>query len=292
MELAISLPEHLTCRLFIKNGQPYGSCRSKVPPSPTFVFTVAEGYRVLRAKVEEHFLSKLPGQWSSDYALYFKPTNNAYQKDYQVLSSEIVSLQVQLETAWHKARLRSGGQAGFVLEIYVYVPKPVEQTTTLRRATALRIQEQMPRVAQLVREQGIAAGPATQTYMAVTQARRPDGAPLVVTDNTTFRQLQHVDAQQDAMETSLEDEQQEADAGYQLVRVKIHCVPVAMQVNITDLRSALGLPAYSLRPRFRSPANVTTADPSVDMEDTDHFNSRAHVGNTSREKKEEKASFH
>ncbi|KAG1695886.1 hypothetical protein DVH05_019241 [Phytophthora capsici] len=271
MELAVPLPDSITCRLFIKNGQPYGSCRNKVSPTPSFVYRIADGYRVLLAKVEEHFESKLPGQWSSDFAIYFKPTNNAYQKDFQVLCTDSDAMRVQLDTAWHKARLRNGGQAGFVLELYIYVPKPVEQTTTLRRATASRIQEQMPRVAGLLREQGIAAGPATQTYMATAQARLPDGAPLAVPDNTTFRQLQHVDAQQAAMDETLQREQQQAAAEYHLVRIKIQDVPVAMQVNISDLRLALGLPSFSLRPPFRAPTAVATAAPTEDMEDIDHL---------------------
>ncbi|KAE9300091.1 hypothetical protein PF001_g15126 [Phytophthora fragariae] len=251
MELTIPLPESISCRLFIKNGQPYASGRNKVPPSPSFVLKVAEGYRVLRAKVEEHFENKLPGQWRPDFVLYFKPTNNASQKDFQVLCSDGDALRVQLDMAWYKARLRKNeGQAGFMLELYIYVPKPVEPTTKLRRATAARIQEQMPRVAVLLRKQGIAAGPATQNYMAVTQARLPDGAPLAVPDNTTFRQLQQVDAQQAAMDEAMQGEQQLANAEYHLVCVKIQDVPVATQVNISDIRAALGLPSCSLRPPF------------------------------------------
>ncbi|KAE8970661.1 hypothetical protein PR001_g27134, partial [Phytophthora rubi] len=90
----------------------------------------------------------------------------------------------------------------------------------------------------------------TQNYMAVTQVRLPDGAPLVVPDNTTFRQLQQVDAQQAAMDEAMQGEQQLANAEYHLVRVKIQDVPVAMQVNISDIRAALGLPSCSLRPPF------------------------------------------
>ncbi|ETO79780.1 hypothetical protein F444_05598, partial [Phytophthora nicotianae P1976] len=202
-----------------------------------------KGYRVLRAKVEEHFDIKIPGQWCADY---FKPTNNAYQKDF-----DSSALQVQLDTAWHKARLRNDGQAGFVLELYVYVPKPVEATTTLRRDTAARIREQMPRVAEMLRKQGITAGPATQNYMAVTQARLPDGP--VVPNNTTFQRVQHVDTRQAAIDSAMQEGQQVATAECHLVRVKIQGVPVAMVVKISDIRSALGLPDYSLRYHFESP---------------------------------------
>uniref|UniRef100_H3GL09 Uncharacterized protein n=1 Tax=Phytophthora ramorum TaxID=164328 RepID=H3GL09_PHYRM len=163
--------------------------------------------------------------------IYYKPTNNAYQKDYQVLCNDSSTMQVQLDTAWRKARLRSRGQAGFELELYVYEPKPADQATSLRRATAARVQEQMPRVADVLCEQGLAAGPESQTYMAVTQARLPEGTPLFEPDNTTFRHLLHVDAQQAAMEESQSMAQQLADAEYHLVRVKIQEVPVAMQVN-------------------------------------------------------------
>ncbi|KAG3012615.1 hypothetical protein PC121_g12810 [Phytophthora cactorum] len=173
-------------RLFIKNGDPYGSCRNKVPPSPTFVFNVAEGYRVLRAKVEEHFESKIPGQWRADFAIYSKSANSAYQKDFQLIWSDSEALQTQLDTAWHKARLRNGGRAGFVLELYIYVPKPLEATTTLRRATAARSQEQTHRVDGLLREQGIPAGSATQSYMAVTQAWSPTRRSLTTRHFDSF----------------------------------------------------------------------------------------------------------
>ncbi|ETO80210.1 hypothetical protein F444_05218, partial [Phytophthora nicotianae P1976] len=173
------------------------------------------------------------------------------------------------KSSWHKARLRNGGQAGFVLELYVYVPKPVEATTALRRATAARIREQMPRVAKMLWEQGITAGPATQNYMAVTQAR----LPLVVPNNTTFQQLQHVDTQQAAIDSAMQEGQQLATTEYHLVRVKIQGVPVAMEVNISDIRSALGLPDYSLRPPFREPPAVSTPAPAGNMDDSDHLDS-------------------
>ncbi|KAE9034901.1 hypothetical protein PR001_g9532 [Phytophthora rubi] len=265
MQATLPLPDSLTCRVFIRNGRAYGSGRNKVPPSPKFVFDVAEGYPVLRAKVENHFESVLPGQWSPELVIYFKPTNNAYQKDYQVLCNDNNAMQVQLETAWRKARLRSGGQAGFILELYIYVPKPAEQATSLRRATAARVQEQMPRVAEvLLRKLVIAAGPASQAYMAVTQARPPEGAPLVVSDNTTLRQLLHVTP------SRLRWTNLKARSSSKHAKSTTSCASRSrtFQVNVSDLRAALGLPSYSLRPPFRAPTNVATRAPAVNMEDT------------------------
>ncbi|KAH7461418.1 uncharacterized protein KRP23_4463 [Phytophthora ramorum] len=234
-----------------------------------------DGHRVLRAKVEEHFSSKLPGQWNSNFDIYLKPANNAKQKHFEVLCQENAALLAQLENVWHRARLRRNGQAGFELELFVYVPKPEVQATSLRRATAARIQEQMPRVAAFVRERQIEAGEASQRYMAVTQARLPDGAPLTVPDSTTFRQLQHIDAQQAVIDRATDAEQQRADSEYCMVRVKLHGVPVPLEVNVVDLRAALGLPSYSLRPPFRPPTDIETPGPAMDIPDEEHTDERA-----------------
>jgi hypothetical protein len=58
---------------------------------------------------------------------------------------------------WHRARLHKDCQASFVLMLIVYVPKPEGHHTTLRRATEARIQQQLPRVAAFLDEQGVAA---------------------------------------------------------------------------------------------------------------------------------------
>ncbi|KAG3085836.1 hypothetical protein PI124_g18641 [Phytophthora idaei] len=139
----ILLPASLTCRLSIKKGEPFDTCRDKVPPSPAFLYKVSEGYSILRAEVEEHFESKLPGQWKPTFDIYLKPSNNAKQKQFEVVCQETAALLVQLKDVWKRARRRHNGQPGFELELFVYVPKP-EAHASLRRASAARIQEQLP----------------------------------------------------------------------------------------------------------------------------------------------------
>ncbi|KAE9156354.1 hypothetical protein PF002_g33211 [Phytophthora fragariae] len=133
----------------------------------------------------------------------------------------------------------------------------------------------MPRVAAFLREQQVDAGPASQRYIAVAQARLPDGAPMTVPDNTTFRQLQHIDTQQLAMDSAMAEAQEQADQEYRAVRIKLHGIPVPVQVNISDLREALGLPNYSLRPPFRPPTNIETPAPTTNMEDDDHIDEQS-----------------
>ncbi|ETP03929.1 hypothetical protein F441_19218 [Phytophthora nicotianae CJ01A1] len=38
--------------------------------------------------VEEHFEIKLPGQWRATFDIYLKPSNNAKQKWFEVVSQE------------------------------------------------------------------------------------------------------------------------------------------------------------------------------------------------------------
>ncbi|ETK75158.1 hypothetical protein L915_18194, partial [Phytophthora nicotianae] len=139
-------------------------------------------YGVLSAKVEEPFSSKLPGQWRTEFDIYVKPSNNAKQK-FEVICQERTALQSQLQKIWDRGRLRHNGQAAFELELVIYVPK-AEAQSALRRASVACIQEQLPSVAAFLREQQVEAGPASQRYMAVTQARLRDEAPISILETS------------------------------------------------------------------------------------------------------------
>ncbi|KAI9980291.1 hypothetical protein PInf_026472 [Phytophthora infestans] len=236
-----------------------------------FVLTIADGPAALRKIIEKKLEEMVPGQWQPGFAVFLKPSNHAKQKDYVPLV-ESSAFKAQLEGVWHTARRRKSGQAGFVLELFVYIPKESRtSSTSLRRATASRIQEQIPRVAAFLQESGITGGPATQNYMAVAQASLPEGSDIKIPQNTTFRQLLHIDEQERSMNEEIASTQLQHDAAYRIIRAQIHGVPVPLKVNIADLRDALGLPPYSLCPLFRGPIEVDTPDPAQNIVDTDHM---------------------
>ncbi|ETL81055.1 hypothetical protein L917_18540 [Phytophthora nicotianae] len=89
----------------------------------------------------------------------------------------------------------------------------------------------MPRVAAFLREQQVEAGPASERYMAVTQARLPEGAHLQVPDSITFRQLHHIDTQQAAVDAAMTEEQLQRACEYRVVRIKLHGAVVPVQVK-------------------------------------------------------------
>ncbi|ETM97568.1 hypothetical protein PPTG_20219 [Phytophthora nicotianae INRA-310] len=264
----IPLPQQLSVRLTVKNGDPLTACRDKLPPID-FLFQVSAGYRGLRGTIEEMFNRQFPNVWRDEFQLYLKPSNHAPQRDFSVLQEGQSEFDMQLETVWHTARLRKNGQADFRLMIFVYIPRP-PRATTLRHATATRIEDQAPRIAQFVREHEISVGPATQRYMSVRQARLPEEASIQTPEDPTFRQLQWIDEQEAAMRTEQDRMMQDTSAEYRVVRVIFEGTSIPLKMNVSDLRLALGLLSYPLRPPFRAPVVTSVDDPEVDMEDVDH----------------------
>ncbi|KAG2775949.1 hypothetical protein PC129_g21527 [Phytophthora cactorum] len=247
-EIIRQLPPQLKCRLSVKSGEPLTPCRDKVP-GHDFTFMVADGYDVLLGHIKRVFDTTNGLTWEESVSVYVKPTNHAPQKDYIQVATDSTAIEAQFATIWHTARLRKHGHAAFVLMLYVYVSRPrAQRLTSLRRATDGRIQEQLRRVAAYMREYSIEGGPASQRYAAISQARLPDDAPVQVPDNATMRQLRFIDEQERAMD---HDQVEQQRREYHLVRVRMHGTPVPMYLNVSDLREALGLPQYSLRPPHR-----------------------------------------
>ncbi|KAG3144821.1 hypothetical protein C6341_g18631 [Phytophthora cactorum] len=269
-EIKRQLPPQLKCRLSVKSGEPLTPCRDKVP-GHDFTFMVVDGYDVLLGHIKRVFDTTNGLTWEESVSVYVKPTNHAPQKDYIQVATDSAAMEAQFATIWHPARLRKHGHAAFVLMLYVYVSRPrAQRLTSLRRSTDGRIQEQLSRVTAYMHEHNIEGGPASQRYAAVSQARLPDDAPVQVPDNATMRQLRFIDEKERAMDHDQVEQQRRCDGEYHVVRVRMHGTPVPMYLNVSDLREALGLPQYSLRPPHRDSLQLETPDPAVDMADIDH----------------------
>lgn len=263
--MEVPLPTQLQCELTVKAGRPLERCRDK-GVALTFDINVVEGYGVLRAKVKSAFATKERLCWDDSLDVYIKLAKNAPQKAFAKMDEE--GFEALLHTAWRNARLRRGGQEGFQLNLFVYVEKQKKTpATTLHRATENRVQQVLPRVQEALQEANVPFGAATLRYAATAQARLPDGEEVRVPDNTTFRQLQHIDSlEQEATDTigaasSLNE--------FAPVQVKINDATVTLRIRVDDIRRALGLPMYPLCPPFRQ-APVFVPPPTQDMEDVDH----------------------
>ncbi|ETO67062.1 hypothetical protein F444_15930 [Phytophthora nicotianae P1976] len=199
-------------------------------------------YDVLRAKVKSAFASKERLCWNDDLDVYIKLAKNAPQKAFVKLDQD--GFLPLLQAAWQR-------------------PKRTP-TATLHRATENRVQQVLPRVQQALQSANVSFGPATLRYAATALARLPDSEEVRVPDNTTFRQLQHIDSlEQQAVSNVREPDE------FAPIQVMINDSTVTLRMRVQDIRCALGLPPYPLCPPFRQPP-IYVPPPAHDMEDVDH----------------------
>lgn len=259
----LPLPPRLKCVLTIKQGEALGRCRDKGILCE-FDCDVQEGYEVLRAKAKSTMTARGIA-WNDNIEIYLKPHRQAAQRDYVKLGTNTF-LQL-LTSSWRTARLRHGGQSNFKMEVFVYIEKPKKApATTLHRATESRVQQALPRVREAMEAASIQFGEATLRYAATAQSRLPDSHPIQIPDNTTFRQLQHIDVMQQRHDAEVASQPR---SEYADIEVKINGSPVTIHVKVQDLQRALGLPPYPLCPPFRRTVGCVPP-PADDIEDIDH----------------------
>jgi hypothetical protein len=260
------LSSTVRCCLTIKKGEALSRCRDKGRVA-LFDFTVSDGYSVLLAKIASQFESAVRKPLEPTTIVYLKPSNNAPQKLFQPVACADQDLIQQIEMVWRRARLRKRGRSEFELELFVYTRRPAP-STTIRRATQPRIQEQIPRVAELLRERQVSTGPATTLYMATSTTATGYAARC-----TTFQQLQYIDEQQRIIDENTAAAVEMHSNAYPLIHIMLHDVEVPVSVNVRDLRRVLGLPEWNLLPPFRAPTRDPVGSPlsaSADIDDEEH----------------------
>lgn len=158
--------------------------------------------------------------------------------------------------------------AGFVVEALVYVSK-VGNQDAIRRATPGRVEASTSLIhAHLSQTNSSDAfGPASRRYWAIHHARQPEGTPVAPPESTTFAQLQLIDSQQREIDDAAVA--RVAEPEFIPVRCRLNGDIIKLYLSVEDLRSGLGLPAYSLRPPYRAP--LPTTDNVVNVDDTDHM---------------------
>lgn len=164
-------------------------------------------------------------------------------------------------------------QADFQLEIFIYVQR-ITTSTGIRRATEARVAASAAAISELLEqdESNRSYGPASQRYWAISHARQPEGTPLEPPTSATFAQLQRIDAHQSDINAADESQEQQQIDPNQRRFVRVGCRLnggiIDLDLDLADLRRAVGLPSYDLFPAFRPEIEVTT--PAVNANDTDH----------------------
>ncbi|EEY59693.1 uncharacterized protein PITG_12282 [Phytophthora infestans T30-4] len=113
-----------------------------------------------------------------------------------------------------------------------------------------------------------AAKEARQGIRRATQARQPEGAEVSLPSNATFRQMQHLDAMRSPGRDGGHQE-----GGFRTLKVRLNgSSEMQLTIDIQELRTALGLPNYSLVADGIFSNLRPPQEPAVNMEDIDHQN--------------------
>ena len=113
---------------------------------------VAQGFDVLTAQTSTYVRQAAelfktnnqahrdkPTLYTDNIAIYLKPSTNSNQAQYICL--ENTTHMERIHAAWTNASIRSGGQASFKLELFVYCQKKKNSGQTTMRATHARIDD-------------------------------------------------------------------------------------------------------------------------------------------------------
>ncbi|EGZ24858.1 hypothetical protein PHYSODRAFT_485999 [Phytophthora sojae] len=155
--------------------------------------------------------------------------------------------------------------------LYMYSGRTLCQ---IRRPTEARVEASAAAISELLKREGdnMTYGPASQRYWAISHARQPEGTPLEPPTSATFAQLQRIDALQSEMSTSAAMAEQHQNESHQRQFVRVGCRlnggVIDLDLDVADLRRAVGLPSYDLFPAFRPDLEHTT--PAVNASDVDH----------------------
>lgn len=109
-------------------------------------------------------------------------------------------------------------------------------------------------------------GPATRRYWAISHARQPEGTAVEPPAGNTFAQLQHIDALQRGIDAANDERVRESE--FVTVTCRLNGGLIPLELRVSELRAALGLPQYPLCPPYRGSTHSPTAFENI--LDVDH----------------------
>ena len=240
---------------------------------------VSDGFAVLRARV-----GTISRQFHvpAGFVLYFKTSRRQVQSNFQemtannfedFLTSRWAKITTQEVAKWTEDGLNAHEFP--VFEFFVYAPAPNQQQTQqenrIQRATQRRIAEARRRLQQHDNQNSIERGAIERDHLAIVNARRPEGNELELPHDNTTLQARRLD--QLRQELQNEDEQAAAarNAVFQPVTIKLNGVELEVEMNVSSLWSALGLPSYNMfHQGLVGNYNHEQVQDDEDVEDIDH----------------------
>lgn len=213
----------------------------------------------------------------SDMMFYCKRSKSTKQSEYQKVTAS--SMDAVFSGSWSSHCRAQGNRAGdhdaFQVLLIVYVAHASSSLQRMHRATKARIASASRAVRAFVADNDIPGrvGEISQEYWTITHARQPTDTPVSVPTNRTFLQMQALDAlrcENDPQHNPIGSNSGEND--FRPIRIRgIGDGVTTLQISVSDLRLALGLPNHDLLATgiFNSPPDAIGVPD--DQEDIDHM---------------------
>jgi hypothetical protein len=246
-----------------------------------FTFTPTDGYNVFREKIDA-IITRQGVEMPSNYEVYIKPSKNAVQSSFVVLTDG--NYEDSLRLRWSKITKADTIQFRreapdtmnptadcFVFDFFVYYTAPITQV--IRRATADNINQAAAEIRRFESEYNVVFGPIQRAHLEVVNARRPVGTELSFPSDPTTLMAQQLDQQMSQSQREEDLEREEMDADVVEVEIFMFNQWVRVPIKRSSLRSALRLPQHDifLEGLFTGTQRIPPIPhPENDIEDTDH----------------------
>lgn len=276
----LPLDTNLNGDLTVKRGDKLDNPRGGVKQS--FQFKVSEGFEVLSAKVKrlaDQTAAQIGSSLSEDTKLFFRKSKSAVQSQYVELTSDV--FEDYLKYRWSKisqadiTRWETESKTvaeGVAFEFFMYIPRwRRQQETTIRRATAGRIQDAASRLRQFERDNNIQLGNIQRNHLQIHFARQPPETEIQIPNDNTTRQAAALDNEMAEIRRQEADNERRSSSNLRTIRIEFNNSLVNIRVDIASLRTALGLPQHDLffgglYQQYQHP----TLDDEDNIEDVDH----------------------
>lgn len=175
----------------------------------------------------------------------------------------------KLKRAWTTEAKRLGDTDEAIVEVFAYLTDAQARSgkqDQIRRSSQRGIQEGHHLIESAIGQGHLPKlGSMTTAYFARHLAKRAQSTTtdqLEVPQSATFRQLQHLDSETEALNqrTSVKRKEQQND------NIALNCT---INIKKSQLRQALGLPDINLNGMVNFDADVLPG-PEIDMRDVDH----------------------
>lgn len=274
-EFALATPETIHTKLHFRKGQPLTRCRSTkdLPDPQSWTHNLEDdSFVFIRERIKQRAAGIKGFVWPEDEYPYIQPTHSSAQKNFHPLNEE--NFQDGLVKAWRaEARRLHGDSTQVFVHLYAYLVATDEGRSTIQRATRSRLQTAHKVISNAMNQQNLPnLGTMTVNHLARRLARlpsMPSSDNVEVPPTNTFRQIQHLDSQVQALDQM--DQLEAAERGNEcrtiIFVIDGHEVPLRFKVE--SMRHTLGLPRFDLT-NIANFEGDSLDEPVEDMDDVDH----------------------